>query len=545
MSALARAQTSAGEKATATRHRSAVELLAGHFFRRFFDNDTIQVEGDTQTTVARAIAIVATPGLMIAFFLQNAYPARTFWYRIEDHYTFILITYVVMGIAAVLEWEMLFPDTLDFLVLTPLPLRRGGMLAGKAAALLLFLLLFLVGSSALGDFVLPAVSKAGFRLQMPAQVLAVSLAGVFAAVSFLAFAGLLLCVLGTARFRAVSPVMQALAIASFVLLGIHFLEYGASLPAMLTGSLRVARWVPPLWFLGLYEKAYHGSAAPPFAEELARRAVWGTVWASVTAVVTYPLAWMRMHRFAIEGAPRRQAAPSERWHGWMGAMLPRQGERAVFHFIGQTIARNSRYQVYLAVYCGAALALAVACGVVIRSGPAGLRVSMSLWGMHAVLPLLVFWTIAGLRVAFGIPANLGAGWVFKVTGVDLAECASAARKWAVLCASGILAAVLVLLAALGWGWQQLGVQLVCGSALAILFADVFFASETRVPFNSPRMPGRVSFPLMLTLYIGVLPLFLQGMMHAEVALETRPVRLALVAFAAAGIHLVLVRLSEG
>jgi uncharacterized protein (DUF2236 family) len=90
----------------------------------------------------------------------------------------------------------------------------------------------------------------------------------------------------------------------------------------------------------------------------------------------------------------------------------------------------------------------------------------------------------------------------------------------------------------------LGVQVVCGSALAILLADVFFASESRVPFNTPRMPGRVSFPLMLTLYVGVLPPFLEGMMRLEVRLEHRPVETALVAFGAAAVHLLLVRLRE-
>jgi hypothetical protein len=51
-------------------------ILIGHFFRRFFDNDTMQVDGDTLTTVVRAVSIVAVPGLMISFFLQVQYPGR-------------------------------------------------------------------------------------------------------------------------------------------------------------------------------------------------------------------------------------------------------------------------------------------------------------------------------------------------------------------------------------------------------------------------------------------------------------------------------------
>jgi hypothetical protein len=59
----------------AERH-SVTRLLTQHFFRRFFDSDTVQIEGETLTTVVRAIAIVAAPGLITAFFLQNSYPRR-------------------------------------------------------------------------------------------------------------------------------------------------------------------------------------------------------------------------------------------------------------------------------------------------------------------------------------------------------------------------------------------------------------------------------------------------------------------------------------
>ena len=106
----------------AERH-SVTHLLTRHFFRRFFDSDTVQIEGEALTTVVRAIAIVAAPGLITAFFLQNSYPGRSPWGAIEDQYFFVLLSFVVMGAVATFEWEMLFPDRSDFLILTPLPLK--------------------------------------------------------------------------------------------------------------------------------------------------------------------------------------------------------------------------------------------------------------------------------------------------------------------------------------------------------------------------------------------------------------------------------------
>ena len=85
-------------------------VLAEHFFRRFFDNDTVQPDGDTLTTVVRAVSIVAVPGLMVPFFLQTHYHSLPLWGAIEVRYFFVLLSFVVMGAVAIFEWEMLFPD---------------------------------------------------------------------------------------------------------------------------------------------------------------------------------------------------------------------------------------------------------------------------------------------------------------------------------------------------------------------------------------------------------------------------------------------------
>ncbi len=115
--------------------QSVTRLLTHHFFRRFFDSDTVQIEGETLTTVMRAIAMVAAPGLICAFFLQNQYPGTIAWGAIEDQYFFVLLSFVVMGAVAIFEWEMLFPDRSDFLILTPIAAetaRDAGREGGSA-----------------------------------------------------------------------------------------------------------------------------------------------------------------------------------------------------------------------------------------------------------------------------------------------------------------------------------------------------------------------------------------------------------------------------
>src|SRR5690348_12023678 len=233
--------------------QNRTSILVVHFFRRFFDNDTIQVEGDTLTTVVRAISAVAVPGLMVAFFLQNQYPRRSLWGSIEDQYFFVMFSFAVMGMVAIFEWEMLFPDRLDFVILSPLPLKPRQMLTAKVTALVTFMMLFLVGCNLFGALVLPAISKGDFFRQVYAHTVAVLLAGIFAALLFLAIGGVLLCVLGGAQFRVASPIVQMLSVAALVLVVLHYAIYGDELQALLQGQMGMARWVPPFWFLGLYE----------------------------------------------------------------------------------------------------------------------------------------------------------------------------------------------------------------------------------------------------------------------------------------------------
>jgi hypothetical protein len=228
-----------------TESRRIIRILVDHFFRRFFDSDTVQIDGETQTTVVRAASAIAVPGLMIAFFLQNQYPRRTQWGAIEDEYFFVLLTFVVMGAVAIFEWEMLFPDRLDFLVLSPLPIKLFQMLTAKVIALFGFLTLFLFSSAVFGTILLPMITKGDFFRQFYAHSIAVFMAGLFASLFFLALGGVLLCVLGAARFRVISPLVQMVSIAGLMLLILHYVKLGDSMQALLSEPIGMARWMPP------------------------------------------------------------------------------------------------------------------------------------------------------------------------------------------------------------------------------------------------------------------------------------------------------------
>ena len=514
-------------------------MLFKHFFRRFFDNDTTQTEGDTLISVVRAACAVAVPGLMYAFFLQLAYPPkppRPQWGRIEDEYFFVLFSFVSMGLVCVFEWEMLFPDRIDFLILTPLPLKSAQMLAAKASALLAFFSIFLFSGNVFGTGILPLLSPGFPFRQMYAHAVAGLCAGVCAALFFLAIGGLLLCLLGAARVRLVSPLLQMLSVAVLVLLFLHYAKYVETLPALLASPHGWVRWIPPFWFLGMYEQLFHGKAAPSFAAPFTQYAIRATFIDGAIMLLTYPTAWAKMRKLAIEGGSRQPGPPSRRLDGLVHAVIRPPAERAVFHFIGQTIARSNRYQVYLSMYCGTGLALAVACAVTFRPAAGKLVPALSSRGMHAVMPLLLFWATGGLRTAFTFPQALSAGWIFRVPGVPMNNAANAARKWALACSLCLTMIIVTVFAATQAGWQLLLVQAVCGISLSILLTDGAFIFMQSVPFSQPRLPGKTSLPIVLTMYVGILPLFVEAVIAVERQIESHLPRLAFLTVGTALLH---------
>ncbi len=517
--------------------------LLVHFFRRFFDNDTIQVEGDTATTVARALAVAAVPGLAVAFFLQNQYPQRGLWGRIEDQYFFILLSFVVLGAITIFEWDMLFPDRADFLVLTPLPLVQGQVMAAKATALMGFLALFLVGSGVPGTLMYSVICQRGFGRQLLAHTLAVGLAGVFVSGALLACGGCLRCLLHDRAFRIAAPWFQALATTALGLLVVQYARYGQFLHFLLVQQSARARWFPPLWFLGLYDQILYGPAAPAFASPLSRFAVWGTGIALLLALVTYPVAWTRTHRTTLEGAAGRDTAPRRVSSDLIHRAVRRSPERAMCHFIGQTLQRGSRYQVYLAMYGGTGLALAIACSCALQAQGHRVTLRLSSYGLHAVFPLLCFWLIAGLRTAFAFPVYLGARWIFRVAGTDSRDLAAAGKLWTLGATMLLLCVTIVLLVAAGCSLRELSVQVVTGACLAVLLTDAFFAVR-RVPLIHPRMPGRSNFAFLLTLYLGVLTPALFAIVFVELRMERSPWLLVWLLAATLTIHAIARRFQQ-
>ncbi len=107
--------------------------------------------------------------------------------------------------------------------------------------------------------------------------------------------------------------------------------------------------------------------------------------------------------------------------------------------------------------------------------------------------MAVFLIVAVTRYLFTVPAELGAGWLFRTAPLGPASRVLAgARKAAILVA--VMPAVL-LVPAVSWTGGRLVASVVVVACLAVLLASVATRGLERVPFSAPCVPGSANIRL--------------------------------------------------
>jgi hypothetical protein len=500
-------------------------VLAGHFLGRFFDNPLTSGDGDNGVRVIQVLCFVAIPGLMVALSLIPSYfifppntAPRGYWPRVSDHYFYVMYASIVMGAATVFEWDLLFPDLIDVLVLTPLPIPKRKLFTAKIAALGFFLTLFLLASGFLGAIFLPLIAEEPsiFR-HLIAHILAVASGGLFTAGLFLSLQGILLNLLGEKLFRWISPVLQALSITVLLIVLFLFPLLSENLRLLLMSDSPVATWFPPFWFLGVYQTLLEGGAAAHIFHTLAARGGLALLIVLALTVLTYPLAYRRKMRSAIEG----QVAKHSR--NWLASLkdallhaifILRPSQRAVYHFISQSLKRAPHHRVYFSMYGGAGLALLIAMTIGLSQQNGHTSIVYSSLGLRSAIPVVAFLVVSGLKVAFMAPVELKANWPFHVIGSrpDPNHIAATLR-WtlprAVLATIAVLVLAKLLSPSTFPGWPQMLAQLLVAQGVCLLLIDALFLRFLSVPFTVPLAYSKRNLAFYIAAFLLLFAPFIQ------------------------------------
>ncbi len=505
--------------------------LVRHFFDRFFDNEIVSPNGDMQTNVVQVLSLLATPGLLTTLWLIRGFSG------VHTRYFFVSYSMIVMGVVMVFEWDALFPDRRDYLTLMPLPVTVGRVFAAKAAALCIFLGLFVADINLFPTLFAPiamAPNSAGpIEIVQNGASLAAGVlgGGVFMALTFAGVQGVLINLLPTRAFRRISPVIQMIAMGGLVML----LLLGPFIESRLVGLLSrwdpVLWWYPCAWFLGLAETLQPGGSKYAVFTPLAGLAWKALLLAALATAASYGLGYRRHCRRVLESVETSFRRP-----GWLvrraQAILHRRllrspVERGTFHFISQTITRSAKHRLFLATYAGLGFAVALPS---VFAGPGGL----------VPLPLtLSFFLVSGLRAAFNFPAELKANWLFQITESEQrAEHLAATRKWIVACGVGPLFTLMLPMEFTQWPWRVALYHTAYGAALSLVLLQVMFFNFRKVPFTCAYFPGKVNLVALGALYLFGFTAYSWTMAGIEQSLLREPARIV-VFFALAAAAIVL------
>ena len=495
--------------------RSQHQLLVRHFVERFFNNEMVSADGDTKARLLQIIWAVGLPGMVVALFLFPLYHApvaRPFWSQVSDHYFYVMYSFVALGAAAIFTWDLLFPDLLDIFVLSPLPIAARRLFVARIVAGGLLLGLFLAGFNAPGSIFYPLLSEPpGLTRHFFAQLVAVLGSGMFASAFFLGMQGVMVAVMGERWFRIVSPFLQCVSVMALLLTLLSFPVLSQFIEVVVNAP--AARYFPPFWFLGIYESSLAGSSTLPVFRELARIGWLAIAVAGALTMVSYPLAYRRRMRYLVEGvgvSGTRNWVATPLHHLLHATLLRNKIQRGIFHFISYSLLRTQRHRVYLAMYGGLGMALLAACAVLLQVDHGRVGLALSPDGLLAAVPILAFWTIAGLRNAFLSPMDRRGAWVFRVIlGRPGPAQLATTTLWILPCALGLTLAAVALTGLLGPPQLREGKSLLCQACIAIglclLLTDVLFLNVRSLPFTGDTKAPATNLAFILLQYFGLFP----------------------------------------
>lgn len=504
---------------------STFRLLRKIFQNRFFENDGVSPGGGFQINVYQVLGVIVAIGLLIGFYVVMEFmglslraSTQEIEWAIRNLRLFICAyAFGVAGFAAVFEWDMLFPDRRDFLILAPFPISLRELVTAKFAALAIFLLLFAGAVNAATDLMMllasalaPNLRATGIRLIL-AQTVATGGASAFAFLGVTAVQGILINVTPVKIFRRISPWIQMLGMSLMVISTLGFPAYAGLIRSGIEHQQRWLYLFPAAWFGGLYEMISGGgnpvlASLGTFALEVIGSAV-------LIVALSWGLGYRRHFRRTLETEdaphrPRRWSVPH-----WL---LPNPHERTFFGFIAKTLVRSQKHQFFLAAYLSAGLCVAAFFGVAVREG----RIALSASGARSAAFVLGFFFISGFRAVFQFPAELSANWIFRITEAKWTEVArSATRKAALVVSLIALLAMALPLELEAWHWpivlEHLAVQIVA----AALLVEAIFWSFDEVPFTCSYFPGRASLALLVVLYVYGVTGYSFNMADLEIAME--------------------------
>jgi hypothetical protein len=496
--------------------------LSRHFLGRLLRPPFLtEVAADSLRTVLSGIAAGA---LALGMFLPRMFVPR---YRaltelpvpdpyrvafVADEIFMISVVMLLSGLAIVTIAHALFPDEIDFILISPLPVTREYIFAANLAAVGFVLGVFTVASVALMGISFPIVSDGRWAahsipVHVPRHLAASAAASVFVYATVLALQGVIAIAAPRRMIRVFSLVAQSV-LAFGLIASLPIISSIPWLGAAIEANPEAVLLAPPAWFAGA-ERWILGSDRPLDAQ-LAQRAAAGLGVAFVIALASYSIAYRRFDRALSRAAsPARQRARNRRWR--VTSLL---GEPSgILVFAGVTIARSRMHQlvVFGVMACGVALVLnGMMAALAGRWFDAGTVSPFLLQRAAMSMPLiLTFTSVLALRAAFRLPVDLRANWIFRIAEDPAFRTSQidAVERAFVLYALLPSLAVTLPVQLIVFGASRAVMALSAATLLGALLIQIVMQDWRRIPFTCTYLPGRRLFAFTAAIFFGAFVTF--------------------------------------
>lgn len=500
---------------------SALPLLYRHFRERFLAGEGASESEGPEVTAVHVAACLGGPGVVVPFLLWIKYlrlsavpldvVIRSSWW---DRAFFLTWSMAITGFVTLLLWGELFPDETDYHNLLPLPIRVSEIFVAKLAVVFLLLAGFFAATNGISGVMFPIFEgfsmPGGIRL-VTAHALALLAGSLWVFFTLAGAQGVLTAVLPASVFRRVSAAFQTLAVVALLLM---LLGFSAIARHFADGDASAS--LPPVWFLGLYDRALGGTGS----DRLAARALLALGAAFAAFVAGYAASYRRFVRRTLETSRPSEAGPA-RTGRMLELLLSRvlardPAVRALFDFSVRTLGRSRRHRLFMAGFAGAGLAIALQGGLVSPPGvpdPATLAIPL----------VLTFFLAVGLRVVAEVPVEFPAQWVFRVAGNARPERALEGARRAFLLLAVLPPALLVFpSAAFSWGAAAAFRQLIYDVALGALLVEALFVGFRKVPFAASYVSGGANLKVTILPWLAAFLAYAYAMARLEEFLLPRP-----------------------
>jgi hypothetical protein len=453
---------------------------------------------DLDVGVGGLLGLLAAPGAFASLFMlekystlldspyfRNSGPRDYYVTSIDDKYLFLAVAMAVTGIVSVLKWDQVLPDSQDYLNLVPLPLRSRRILLANATAICIAVAVVATDVNLVASLLFPLLVTAASRTALAAffqfvaaHIVCMVVASLFSICSVFAILGGAAAVLPRNAFRAVSSWLRGAILLAFLALFLSGFAGHDLLRFLQHHPDSAARWMPSLWFLGLYQVLQ--DRGTPLLRELARYAAIGLPSVFALTLVTYALSYRRRFVAVLEsgGRPSRQRLLRLVLFV-LDAFAPRSPgfARAGHRFIVRAMLRSETHRLVLAVALGLGWMAAL---------QDGRTASLS----------MAYLLILGLRLAFELPAGVPANWIFRVIlDPRRAESPAVARR---VMYSFLVPCVIAPSVAQAHGLREAALHAFFVAALSATLTELLLSGYRKFPVTCP-LPGFRDNFLMLCL----------------------------------------------